>query len=99
MASESSSSKQRGNFSIIIASVFVLFIGVTAVQVFLNRPDTRAQVACYNLAVIHDLFWVGPVKIFAPDDLVLQVKQSRDVHNTYKGCVQFLGRQTWLRSF
>lgn len=97
MASDNSSSKQRSNFSILIASALVIFLGITAIQIYLNRPDTRAQVACYNLAVIHDIVWVSPIEIFAPDDVVWQLKNARDVQDTYQGCTEFLSRQNWLR--
>lgn len=99
MPSDAPSSNKRSNFFIIIATLFVLFIGLTGAQVYLNKPETRAQVACYNLSVAHDLVWVGPIEIFAPDDKVLQVKHAQDVHDTYKSCVLILERQAWLRSF
>lgn len=99
MANSSESSGSRSNFSIIFASILVIFIAVTIGQVFLNKPEARPRVACYNLAVVHDLFWVSPVEIFAPNDLVWHLKQARDVQQTYQGCVSLLSRQEWLHSF
>lgn len=96
MASSSESSGSRSNFSIIFASIIVIFLVVTVAQVFLNKPAARPQVACYNLAVVHDLFWVTPVEIFAPKDHVWHLRQARDVQQTYEGCISLLSRQKWL---
>lgn len=96
MANDSNSSSSKSNFTIIFASIIVIFLAVTIAQVYLNKPAARAQVACYNLAVVHDIFWVTPVEIFAPNDVVWHLKQARDVQDTYKGCVSFLSRQEWL---
>lgn len=97
MPSGSNTSSSRSNFTIIFASIIVIFIAVTIGQVYLNKPSARAQVACYNLAVIHDIFWVTPVEIFAPNDVVWHLKQARDVQDTYKACVSLLSRQEWLK--
>lgn len=95
-ADSSSKSGKLSSFTIFFASIFVLYIGVTAVQVYINAPEARAQVACYNTSVIHELFWVGPVKIFAPKDYALHTANSNDVQKTYESCVGSLERWGWL---
>lgn len=98
MASETQKSG-HSNIYIVVVSVLVIFLVLTAAQIYLNAPDARPQVACYNLSVMHDLVWVSPLEIFTPDDLISQIEHAQDVHENYENCVSILERQAWLTAF
>lgn len=91
--SEGKSSGGSRFFSLVLIALLLLY----AVKVYLRDPDYRHVEVCYLPYKIGHLVWVDLWGFVVTDDTATHLKHSRDVTSFFRGCVDTVGQQTWLR--